>query len=402
MKSMSKKSPIMEISKMPEVKALPLKFRLYIMRRFVGPRKTDNLEIKDGNVVLSAYLPQYPSKAFTRFVQAQVMASKGDEVVEIVNFAVTNKCKHECWHCISPDREGVDLDSKLIIKTISRLEDLGAYSFLLTGGDPLMRKDIFDIIKGVEDRAIVNISTPGCMLTKTNAKRLKKAGLQAVFIGLDHVDEEENNRLRGHKNAYKDSLKAIENAKQAGLLVALSTVATKDRIKSKEIFSFLDFAKDHGVDDVAIFEPIPAGRIKAQEKHLLEEQEREQLIKIHSFANKRENYPRVISGPFMDSERFMGCTAGFNRVHIDAQGNVYPCDVLPFSYGNIKEDNIAKIWKRMHKDFQRPRSECLMLKNYMKIAKIKDHPIPYEKCKEICGDWEDGKIPLFYRKLGVK
>jgi MoaA/NifB/PqqE/SkfB family radical SAM enzyme len=393
---------IKEIASMPEVKALPLKFRLFIFRSFVGLRKTNTLKMKDGKAIISAYLPLYPSKAFKRFVEAQVKVSKGEDVLEIVNLAVTHKCKHDCWHCISPDRKGADLDLDLIQNTISELEDLGVYSFLLTGGDPLMRKDVFDIVHSVGDRAIVNISTPGCKLTKKLAEKLKSSGAQTVFIGLDHCKEEKNNELRGYAKAYKDSLTAIENAKQAGLLVALSTVVTKERIESRDIFAFLDFAKDIGVDDVAIFEPIPAGKILTCEKHLLTPKEREHLLKLHTFANKRENYPRVISGPFMDSEKFMGCTAGFNRLHIDSDGNVYPCDVLPFSYGNIKEESIKEIWKKMHKDFGKPRSRCLMLDNHKRIAELKDHPLPQERCREICGPWEREKTPLFYRKLGLK
>jgi radical SAM protein with 4Fe4S-binding SPASM domain len=393
---------IKEIASMPEVKALPLKFRLYILRSFVGLRKTNTLKMKDGKVVLSAYLPLYPSKAFKRFVEAQLTLSKGEDILEIVNFAMTHKCRHDCWHCISPDRKGVDLELDLIQKTISELEDLGAYSFLLTGGDPLMRKDVFDIVQSVGDRAIVNISTPGCMLTKKTAEKLKNSGAHTVFIGLDHSEEEKNNEMRGYAKAYKDSLKGIENAKQAGLLVALSTVATKERIESREIFDFLDFAKDNGVDDVAIFEPIPAGKILSGEEHLLSQEEREHLFKLHTFANKRENYPRVISGPYMDSEKFMGCTAGFNRLYVDSDGNVYPCEVLPFSYGNIKEESIKEIWKKMHNDFQKPRCRCLMLDNYKKINESKDHPLPPEKCRKICAPWEGEKTPLFYKKLGLK
>ena len=81
---------------------------------------------------------------------------------------------------------------------------------------------------------------------------------------------------------------------------------------------------------------------------------------------------------------------------------MYPCDVLPFSYGNVKEESIMDIWKRMHKDFQKPRCKCLMLENYHRMAEIEEKPIPSEKCVDICGDWRDGEVPLFYRKLGIK
>ncbi|UCF08433.1 MAG: radical SAM protein [Thermoplasmata archaeon] len=399
---MTRPNVIREISRMPEIRQLPLRFRLYILRSFVGFRRTNTLRMKDDKAGLSAYLPMYPSRAFTRFVNAQVAASKGEAGVEIVNFAVTHRCGQDCWHCISPPKEADDLDAKTILTAISELEDLGAYSFLLTGGDPLMREDIFGIVGGMDDRAVINISTPGNLLDAACARRLKKAGLQAVFIGLDHCEEERNDELRGQKTAFQASLSAVKNARKAGLLVALSTVATQERIESGEIFRFLDFAKHHDVDDVAIFEPIPVGKIARKNEHMLHKDQREKIKYMHTYANKKENYPRVIAGPYMDSRDFMGCTAGFNRLYVDAEGLVYPCDVLPFSYGSIKEESIKEIWGRMHGDFQRPRSSCLMLDNCDVMADVKDRPADSAKCREICGDWREGEVPMFYKRLGVK
>lgn len=399
---MTSPNVIREISKMPEIRQLPLRFRLFILRNFVGFRRTNTIRMKDGKAVLSAYLPVFPSKAFTRFVESQVRASKGKPGVEIANIAVTHRCKHDCWHCISPLKEEEDLNFETIAKTITDLENMGVYSFLFTGGDPLMREDIVDLVSCVDDRAVVNISTPGHMLSEGMARQLKKGGLQAVFIGLDHCDEDKNDEMRGYKQAHSESLVAMGHAREAGLLVALSTVATKDRIESGEIFRFLDFARNHDVDDIAIFEPIPAGKIFGEDKHLLLEAQRDKIKGIHTFANKKENYPRVIAGPYMDSQEFMGCTAGFNRLHVDAQGNVYPCDVLPFSYGNIKTESIKDIWERMHADFSRPRSSCLMLDNYRAMAEHTDRPIDYTRCRDICGDARDGHVPMFYKRLGVK
>ena len=400
---MTSPNVIREISRMPEIRRLPLRFRLFILRSFVGFRRTNTIRMKDGKAVLSAYLPMYPSRAFTRFVESQVRASKGEVGVEIANIAVTHRCKHDCWHCISPPKEdGEDLDFETIARTISDLEDLGVYSFLFTGGDPLMREDITELVPCVDDRAVVNVSTPGYMLSQGMAKRLKNGGLQAVFIGLDHCDEDTNDAMRGYDQAYAESLEAMGHARDAGLLVALSTVASKERIESGEIFRFLDFARDHEVDDIAIFEPIPVGKIFGEEEHLLLDAQRNKIKGIHTYANKKENYPRVIAGPYMDSQDFMGCTAGFNRLHVDADGNVYPCDVLPFSYGNIKDESIKDIWKRMHRDFLRPRSSCLMLDNYRTMAGIAERPIDSARCRDICGDAREGTVPMFYKRLGVK
>ncbi len=329
-------------------------------------RDPDNVVDFAGGKTLSIYLPPFPSRAFDTFLDAQLKASKGEPVPEIVNISLTTRCQNECWHCTTPGDYEPASDVTLL-KTIEHLKEMGTYQFLFTGGNPLLRDDLEGLIRTAHGSAIALVSTPG-PLDRARARSLQDAGCQGVLVGLEHYDAIKNDELMGREGAYIDSLETIKNVKATGMLTGCWIVVTSEMIP--DLDRYLRFVKDQGVTDVAIFEPI-----LADEDRLLDEGEREYLLNIQKKSTKNKGYPRIISGPFMDSEEFMGCTAAYNRLHITAGGDVYPCDMLCESWGNIYQEDIREIWKRMHDDYPEPLCGCLAL-----------------------NDTED-RLPEYYRRL---
>ncbi len=336
----------------PKVRALPWRFKLFIFKYFMSIRNPDNVQELDGRKVLSIYLPFFPSKAFDNFVDAQLKASNGKAVPEIVNISLTTGCKNDCWHCkISGDR--VDLDKDVLLRAIYGLKRLGTFQFLFTGGNPILREDLEEIVKATGDASVALVSTPG-PIDLERAKSLKRAGCQGVLVGLEHYDEKKNDQLMGCKGAYKHSLKSIKNVKKAGMLAGCWIVVTSEMIP--QLDRYLKFVKKAGATDVAIFEPMLTEKDK-----MLAPDERKYLLNIQKKSKKEHGYPRIISGPFMDSEQFMGCTAGFNRMHITAEGDVFPCDMLHEKWGNIYNDDVRDIWEKMHKNYSEPLCGCIAL-----------------------------------------
>ncbi len=215
------------------------------------------------------------------------------------------------------------------------------------------RDDLEEIVSTSGNPSIVLISTPGG-LTLKRAKALKAAGCQGVLTALEHMDERENDRRMGCEGAYRRSLATIEAVKQAGMLPGVWSVFTSDRVLSVD--EFLQFCRSKGVTDVAIFEPM-------EPEALLKPEERKILMDIQKKATKKKDYPRVISGPFMDSPQFMGCTAGYNRLYIAPNGNVHPCEMLDEPWGNINEEDIQTIWDRMHSKYEKPLCGCIALED---------------------------------------
>ncbi len=337
-----------------KVRALPWKFKLFIFKHYFSLSRSDNIQRIDGKKVLSIYLPLFPSKAFDTFLDAQIKASEGEPVPEIVNISLTSGCQNDCWHCNTPGKR-VDLDTDVLLKTIKDLKKLGTFQFLFTGGNPILRNDLEELIRATGDSTVALVSTPG-LVNKERAESLKEAGCQGVLVGLEHYEQKKNDEIMGYGGAYRQSIKSIKNVRKAGMLAGSWIVITSDRIP--EMDQHLKFVKKKGVTDLAIFEPI----IKDNDR-LLNKDERDYLKNVQKIARKTKAYPRIISGPFMDSEEFMGCTAGYNRMHISERGDVFPCDMLHEDRGNIYEENIKDIWREMNNKYSEPICGCIALDN---------------------------------------
>ena len=249
---------------------------------------------------------------------------------------------------------------------------MGTYNISLTGGEPLLRNDIEDIIHSVDSRSIVKLFSTGYSLTKEKAIALKTAGLYSINISLHNSNPQKHDIGCRYEGAFEIALNAIQCSKAASLVTCVATIATKERIASEEIFHFLKFMKELGVDEVTIFEPIPVGKLAFCDDAILGEDERFILKKLHKEANEkyRADYPRVFAFPYLESSEYMGCGAGCTRLHVTALGDVLPCDFTHLSFGNITEENVEAIWERMSQAFKKPSASCFALDNYKLLREL--------------------------------
>jgi len=358
----------------------------------------------NGKVIVNSFFPPIPSKALDSVVRAWRSSMEGQVVPEVATIAITNKCPYNCMYCSVPDKTVNDLPAVLIKHLIKKLQDMGSFNISLTGGEPLLRKDLEDIIAAVDDRSIVKVFTSGYSLTKEKAKALKKAGLLSVSISLDDEDLTIHDQRCGFEGAGNIALRAIENAKKATLLTCVAIVAAKDRILNGEIKRFLEFLQGLGVDEVSIFEPAPTGKLAFRHDVLLSVDERRALEELHKEINgsRSRRYPRVFSFPYVEGASYMGCGAGCTRLHVTALGHVAPCDFSSISFGNIQQENIETIWKRMTRYFNRPECGCFVMNNYKEIREMIDEKtgmadgcLLMERAEIV----RDARLPELYKML---
>jgi MoaA/NifB/PqqE/SkfB family radical SAM enzyme len=378
----------------------PKKFLLYLLLR----SRYEKITLHDGKFVISSDLPPFPSKAFDRLIAA-LHSSQGQEVIPIyASFSITNTCMYHCWHCYLHNVKEEDMPAKDAIKILHELQELGISVIAFTGGEPLLRKDICEIISNIDaEKSSVVLFTTGYGLTKEKAQDLKQAGLFAVIIGLEHTEKKIQDTLRNFDGAYEQALDGLKNAKSSGLYVGLSTVATKERIATGEIWEFIEFTERQGVDEVLILEPIPVGKIMDGHEVILTKNERTQLAQIQKKVNKNKTHLRVLSYPYRESKQMMGCCGGYQYVHVTASGNICPCSFTPLSFGNAQKEEMNSIWRRMNTAFKIPNADCFMLKNHEHISKyLDDGFVNPETSVQICDNCRIHDVPLFYKKLGVK
>ena len=362
--------------------------------------------------VYSSFLPPIPSKAAMQVFNA--VPPDGTRFFNhthairtapiSVYLAVTGRCGYNCSHCSAANRNySEELDFDLIAETINELQNMGVGIIGFTGGEPLLRKDIVDIVRCLDDRSVSYLFTSGSGLTQQRADELKNAGLFAIGISLDNNNEEEADSRRGCKGAFQTALLAIEYAKRAGLYVMLQTVADKEMIHDDRITDMVTFAEYLGVHEIRFLENLPAGRFShVSADRILTQKDREKLRIFHRQMNRfGRKRTKVTVFAHAESATLYGCGAGTQHSYIDASGNLCPCDFVPLTFGNIKEKPIREIWSAMNQLIGRPRDRCMILELYKQINNLqRTLPMTVAESKSlVCSIREVRSYPGFYAAL---
>ncbi|RPJ81784.1 MAG: radical SAM protein [Deltaproteobacteria bacterium] len=363
---------------------------------------------KIGNKIFSnTFTPFFPSLAYERFLRGVVTITSGKPYPVVTNFAVTPQCPCNCWHCSFSDRSKKDiLTLDRIKKAISEVQDLGVSVIGFTGGEPLLRDDLEEIIASVDKRSMPIMFTTGYKLTKERVKRLKDAGLEIPVISLDHYKAEIHDNGRRTKGIYDYALNAIRLFQDEGFYVAVSFVPDKKLVSNRtEIFKVIDFFKELGINDMRLTSPILSGKLTTKPEEKLSPENVETIFEIQKKCTKTKGYPGVFAYDFFESEKYYGCGAGFNYMFIDSQGNVCPCDFTMLSFGNIHEKSIREIWEETSSNFCKPGCSCYanLSNDFIYAKKSNEWPLKKQATKEIlaeCPSYDEKKYPEFYKRMG--
>ena len=330
--------------------------RFLIKFYFGFHNKIGTLARLDGSNVYSMYLPPFPSLAHARMFEVFLSSVLFKRKIPMaVTIGITTGCQYRCVHCSAKGRSKSrpDLSLKELRRTVQQCLDLGVTNITFTGGEPLLRDDLEQLISSVSpDQAISQVFPNGLALTPERAKSLKDAGIFGVQISLDSADPAEHDRLRGLNGAFRAVEEGVRNALNAGLLVGISTYATRQNALSHNIISIADLCSQWGVHEISIFDAIKTGGLSNQENITLERISRKVLHKDSILVNKKyQKIPRVITQSWTNSgsgfSRFIGCLAANRQFHITAQGDFAPCDFTPLSFGNVQTESVKSLWKKL-------------------------------------------------------
>jgi len=184
----------------------------------------------------------------------KILKDNFNRKIEYLRISVTDLCNSRCKYCMPP--EGVEFKShdeilsfEEITNIVSVFAKLGIKKIRLTGGEPLVRRDIVDLVRKISNIKGINevaLTTNGLLLKKY-AKQLKEAGLDRVNISIDSLDKEKYSLITRRSNL-KDVFEGIEEAKKVGLEpIKLNTVLIKD-FNDNEIEDLVNLTKDNNYD----------------------------------------------------------------------------------------------------------------------------------------------------------
>jgi AdoMet-dependent heme synthase len=278
-----------------------------------------------------------------------------------VVWEVTTRCNLNCIHCYassveSPQAELTTVEGKRLLDQIALNEEIRM--IVITGGEPLLRKDIFEIIEyaGKLGFSII-FSTNGTLLTPSMAKELAKSGVANFSISLDGFTETCHESIRRKPGSFQKALEGLKAAAQTKACVQVNFTAQQKNLA--ELPGIIDLSESLGADIIMVFQSIPP----RQERGAAELTAEQQLSLMQTIAEKQkksraliipvccpEYWPwllekkKVSLKNFLPKLAFAGCGAGKGFSYIRFDGDVWPCNFIPISAGNVRNTPFQDIW----------------------------------------------------------
>lgn len=374
---------------------LPAAHLAYLAGQFAG----ENPHRHNGRLYVNTFFPPIPSPAFDRFISALIERRR---TPHSVYFAVTNRCPYKCPHCSYGNHVSGCLDEAGALDAVEQIKALGAATIGFTGGEPLLREDLPELVRAASNTCATILFTTGFSLDEDKARQLADSGLGCMMVGVESDDAAEHNAVRGTDDSFEIALQAIELSQEAGLYTAISTVATRDKLQNGTLPRLAEMAERLGVLEFRILEPVPTGGYRSESDAVLSEGESAGITAFHKQWNLRGKGPAICAFSHLESGEMFGCGAGYHHLYIDAAGNVCPCDLTPLSFGNLSEKPLAEIWRELGELFALPRRGCLMkeiCKSSCCLSEAKAFPLSPMQSREICAGISKTALPEVYKRL---
>ena len=289
--------------------------------------------------------------------------------LNMIAWEVTRSCNLNCVHCRAAANCGPYKGELSTQKCFQLLDEIAAMSspvIILTGGEPLLRPDIFDTASyGTNKGLRMVMATNGTLVNSASAKKMISSGIKRVSISIDGKDAASHDMFRQEKGAFAGAMVGINVLKEAGVEFQINTTITTANLK--QIKDILELAKKIGAAAHHIFLLVPTGRGRdladqaitaaEYEKTLLWFHQEGLSCEIQLKATCAPHYFRILhqqkgkvtepkkkaGGHFRESTR--GCLGGISFCFISHVGQVQPCGYLELDCGNVKNQSFSEIWE---------------------------------------------------------
>ena len=274
-----------------------------------------------------------------------------------VELAVTYRCQCRCQHCLrttleEPDRRELDLPE--LRRVMQDLHRLGVLNINLTGGEPLMRPDLAQIIEAARpDRTIVTVASNGVLLDARNMEMMRRLGVAGLAVSVDAPDGQRHDEQRRLPGCHAAMLEGVERALDAGLTVNWVTILTAESLADGSIHRLVRMSARPNTT-LTLNLPYPVGSWSGRDDLLLGPRELAQFRALLRVPHVR----------WEGSSNFFreGCPAGGEKIYITPYGEVMPCAVIHRSFGDVRREPLPQIHRRMCRTppYDRHRPGCLV------------------------------------------
>jgi len=359
---------------------------------------------------LDLYLPAYPSRAFYWALENKLLRTPPGPVTVV--FSMTKACPYRCSHCYQRKDENRELDESVMSETARQLQEMGVAMFDIEGGEPFTRfPRLLKLIKNLDKRSELWINTTGAGMKPGMLEQLKQNGLTGLMVSIHSPDPFIHDRLTGVPGSFHTACETIRQCRILKLMAAVNSVLSEEEIRTGGLDRLMVLARELDADFVQLIHPKPAGMWLGRHESMQRDQGLLDFIRMEykRFHNrKHKDFPSLAAQVVEESEYMLGCTAGgVDRFYINASGEIQPCEFLNISFGNVREEPLPVIFKRMRVAFRVPACDWLCCMQGENIAElIREHgisitPLPWPITQKLIEKWDRGPATPLYQKLGI-
>ena len=285
---------------------------------------------------------------------------------------MTRRCNLQCVHCRSSSelevKQHPDFSIEKAYQTLGSIAEFAKPVIVLSGGEPLLRGDIFDIAHYGTDKGFrMCLATNGTMVTSDICRSIKASGIKAVSLSLDGSSATIHDNFRHQTGAFEATIHAAKMFKDNDITFLINSSFTKRN--QHDIAGCFRLAKKLGAKAWYLFMVIPTGRGEELLEELISPEDYQGILDWHYEMEKSQDkmLVRPTCAPHYYRIRFehekktkdrkkhrsltfspggsKGCLAGQTIALLDVDGNLLPCSYLPISAGNVYQKSFREIWK---------------------------------------------------------
>ena len=315
------------------------------------------------------------------------------QLMRLLFWETTIKCNLSCAHCrrLETDEAAItDMSTEQGKGLIEQLALLGRKQpfmpvLVFSGGEPLCREDIFELINAAKAAGIVPaLATNGTLIDADVAQKIAGSGVMRVAVSLDGATADVHNKLRQLEGAFERALESIKNLADKKVVFQINITLTKQNAHQlKEVY---ELTKSIGAVALHVFMlvPVGCGQVLAETDILSPGEYEEKLLEICQLDRLGQLQVKVTCGPHYErvirqqglyqarskqgfagsntpvhGKASKGCLAGLGVLFVGHQGDVFPCGYLPIKCGNVLEETIEEIWYK-NQDLARMRDSSAL------------------------------------------
>lgn len=299
--------------------------------------------------------------------------------LRLVFWETTTACNLKCIHCRATATDSRPPDELTTEQSFALVREIASFArcdaallrdapvVVLSGGEPLVRPDIFEIARLGTDLGLrMVLATNGTTLERNTPGRLLDSGVQRISVSIDGAGPEVHDSFRGIQSSFEAALRGIGYSREAGLPVQINTTVARHNLH--ELPSILELAVREGACALHLFLLVPTGCGKEiSKREMIGPEQYEQVLGWLYDASRRSpinlkatcapHYHRVMrqrakaEGVKITPETHglqavtKGCLAGSAVCFVSYRGDVYPCGYFPVSAGNVLETPLSRIWE---------------------------------------------------------